>query len=94
MKKLLLMFVLITTPAMADPNSVSGYYRNNGTYVQPYKRSHPNRSFSDSYSPRECYKPYAGTSGTIPNYAPTYVAPQPVTHKYHYKTKGYGLYDY
>ena len=33
----------------ADVN-VKGYYRSNGTYVQPYTRTSPNNSIYDNYS--------------------------------------------
>jgi hypothetical protein len=45
-------FVLIlgvaTTPAFAY-TSVRGYYRSNGTYVEPYVRSSPNALKYDNY---------------------------------------------
>lgn len=37
--------------AIADTR-VNGYYRSNGTYVQPYYRSDPNGTTNDNYSTR------------------------------------------
>lgn len=45
----ILMLIVIATPAYAYVN-VSGYYRSNGTYVQPYVRSNPNGLKYDNYS--------------------------------------------
>lgn len=48
MKKVVLIaLILISAPALAS--TVNGYYRNDGTYVQPYQRSVPNQSPYDNY---------------------------------------------
>ena len=69
MKKLILILiaVLIATPAFAG--RVRGYYRKNGTYVQPHYRSNPDSSTRNNYSTKGNYNPYTGKQGTIePNY--------------------------
>jgi len=43
---------------------VHGYYRSNGTYVQPYHRSSPNGTVIDNYSFRGNLNPYTGKFGT------------------------------
>jgi hypothetical protein len=43
---------------------VHGYYRSNGTYVQPYHRSSPNGTAIDNYSFRGNLNPYTGKFGT------------------------------
>ena len=43
---------------------VNGYYRSNGTYVQPYYRTEPNSYRFDNYSSKGVYNPYTGRYGT------------------------------
>lgn len=54
--------------AMAD-TYVRGYYRNDGTYVQPHYRSSPDRSYNNNWSVRPNVNPYTGQQGTR---SPTY----------------------
>lgn len=65
MKKLLALaaILLLSTPAMAQ-QQVNGYYRSNGTYVQPYVRSTPNYTVQDNYSYYGNTNPYSGQQGT------------------------------
>lgn len=52
---------------------VSGYYRSNGTYVQPHYRSSPNSTTSDNWSVRPNVNPYTGKIGTkSPDYSSSY----------------------
>lgn len=66
MKSLLIAAALII--AMTDfawaQQRVDGYTRKDGTYVQPYTRSTPNKSYNDNYSVRGNTNPYTGKSGT------------------------------
>jgi hypothetical protein len=50
----------------SNPSSegVSGYTRQNGTYVQPYQRSAPDNTQYDNYSARGNVNPYTGQAGT------------------------------
>ncbi|MHC5820172.1 MAG: hypothetical protein ACYT04_30965, partial [Nostoc sp.] len=59
----LLISTVIASPALAD-TSVNGYYRSNGTYVEPYHRSDSNGTTYDNYSTRGNVNPYTGQSGT------------------------------
>ena len=45
---------------------VNGYYRRDGTYVQPHYRTAPNRTRNDNYSTRGNVNPYTGERGTRP----------------------------
>jgi hypothetical protein len=56
-----LAFTFICEKAWAD--GVNGYYRTNGTYVEPYYRSHPNRTVTDNYSFKGNVNPYTGREG-------------------------------
>ncbi len=56
----------------ADVN-VNGYYRSNGTFVQPHRRSSPNNSIYDNYSYPGNYNPNQGSytpSYNPPSYSP------------------------
>ncbi len=45
-------------------HAVSGYTRNNGTYVPPSHATNPNSTISDNYGTRGNVNPYTGTMGT------------------------------
>jgi hypothetical protein len=48
----------------AEAGRVRGYYRSNGTYVQPHIRSDPDRSPYNNYSYPGNYNPYTGKAST------------------------------
>jgi hypothetical protein len=58
----LIALLCICSSSLADVY-VSGYTKNNGTYVQPYYRSSPNSSQYDNYSTKGNVNPYTGESG-------------------------------
>ena len=65
MKKILLVLLIaIFTTSLAFAGNVKGYYRSNGTYVQPYQRSSPNYTVRDNYSYKGNYNPNTGQQGT------------------------------
>jgi hypothetical protein len=68
MKKLitaiLAVSLLIGLAGSAMAGRVSGYYRSNGTYLQPHYRSNPNRTPIDNYSFKGNTNPYTGRQGT------------------------------
>jgi hypothetical protein len=65
MKKLLLIIAFLFTTAVTFAQvSVKGYYRSNGTYVQPYQRTAPNTTRNDNYSTVGNTNPYTGEAGT------------------------------
>lgn len=43
--------------------NVRGYYRNDGTYVEPHHRSAPNQNQYDNYSSQGNLNPYTGQEG-------------------------------
>lgn len=55
---------------------VNGYYKKNGTYVQPYYRSNPNSTKLDNYSTKGNINPYTGKIGTKnPTPTTSYIIP-------------------
>lgn len=76
---------LVTCVAAVAAVHVKGYYRKDGTYVQPHYRSNPDHNFYNNYSTKGNINPYTGKEGTRvtppPGYGsstystPTYVAP-------------------
>ncbi len=85
MKKLAVITgLLISTVVAANPASadvyVDGYYRSNGTYVQPHYRSDPNGNSFDNWSTRGNINPYTGSRGTRDPYSgyssPRYSSPR------------------
>jgi|WetSurMetagenome_2_1015567.scaffolds.fasta_scaffold78020_2 hypothetical protein len=70
MKKILtiaLIFSFLFLPflAIAEDVYVDGYYKKNGTYVEPYHRTSPNNSIYDNYSTKGNTNPYTGQQGTV-----------------------------
>ncbi len=69
--KAFLFFVLVifTLFCHAQTNShhvkVNGYYRKDGTYVQPYFRTAPNSTKADNFSTKGNVNPYTGKPGWI-----------------------------
>ncbi|QIL78138.1 SH3 domain-containing protein [Hymenobacter sp. HDW8] len=58
-------FVIVAGSTCFAQVSVRGYYRKNGTYVQPHQRTRPNHTVTDNYSYPGNYNPNkAGTSST------------------------------
>ena len=67
MKKLLFIIAILFTTALSFAQvSVRGYYRSNGTYVQPHQRTAPNYTRNDNYSTVGNVNPYNGKAGTQP----------------------------
>jgi hypothetical protein len=68
MRKLLLAIaILLSYNAFADVY-VNGYYRQNGTYVEPHYRSSPNGTTLDNFSTQGNVNPYTGQAGTVNPY--------------------------
>ena len=65
MKKLMMILMVLivvcaaTVTAYADVH-VRGYYRSNGTYVQPHYRSNPDGNFYNNWSTYPNVNPYTG----------------------------------
>ncbi len=60
--------LLSATAAFARDVHVDGYYRSNGTYVQPHTRTAPDSNPYNNYSTRGNTNPYTGKSGTVDPY--------------------------
>lgn len=64
-----IIFFSITFSTYAQTNlqhvKVSGYYRKDGTYVQPYFRTAPNSTNRDNFSTKGNTNPYTGKPGWI-----------------------------
>lgn len=67
MKKLIAVLglaLIVFASAVSADQSVRGYYRNDGTYVQPHYRSSPDRSYNNNWSVSPNVNPYTGEQGT------------------------------
>ncbi len=56
--------------SMFSDTSVRGYFRKDGTYVQPHKRSSPDSSLSNNWSSKGNINPHTGKKGYRDRYAP------------------------
>ena len=61
----LLTAFIIPAQSQAQDTNVSGYYRNDGSYVQPYHRSAPDGNPYNNYSTQGNINPYNGRTGTV-----------------------------
>jgi hypothetical protein len=89
MKRLIAAVALLAmaAPAVGQVH-VRGYYKKDGTYVQPHERSSPNDTTLDNYSTRGNVNPYTGQPGTkdpyqSPTYRSTTPSYTPTTPTYH-----------
>lgn len=60
--------VLLSGTAFSD-QYVNGYYKKDGTYVQPHYRSSPDNSYNNNWNVSPNTNPYTGQQGTR---SPTY----------------------
>src|SRR5204862_189267 len=60
----LLLLLGTAAPLLAQDVSVKGYYRRDGTYVQPHMRSTPDSSYNNNWSTYPNVNPYTGQQGT------------------------------
>jgi len=67
MKTLILsvIFAVAMSSTIFGQTYVHGYYRSNGTYVQPHYRSSVNATNTDNWSTRGNINPYTGSSGSV-----------------------------
>ena len=56
--------ILSASFAWAQDVYVRGYFRSDGTYVQPHYRSAPNNTVLDNWSTKGNVNPYTGQAGT------------------------------
>ena len=62
--------MLSATGSASADETVGGYVRRDGTYVQPYHRTNPDTSRTNNYSAQGNVNPYTGQAGTVNPYAP------------------------
>lgn len=77
MKKILfaILSLFFAASAVQADVYVHGYYRKDGTYVQPHYRSNPNSTRNDNWTTRGNVNPYTGKVGTRapePSYGGSY----------------------
>ena len=79
MKKLLIVLLLLWASVTSSLSQVHvrGYYRKNGTYVQPHQRTYPNHTITDNYNYPGNYNPNTGriTGGSSPTHNATNFTP-------------------
>lgn len=66
----LLAITWATTASAQNNNSVGGYTRQDGTYVQPHMRTNPDNSRTNNWSSQGNTNPYTGRQGTVDPYRP------------------------
>lgn len=73
----LLVLISFLTVTLADADGVRGYYKQNGTYVQPHYRTSPDRNPYNNYSFPGNYNPNTGriTPGNPDTYLNRYYNP-------------------
>ena len=62
--------MLMASAALAQDVYVRGYFKSDGTYVQPHYRSAPNSTRLDNWSTKGNVNPYTGKLGTRNLYNP------------------------
>ena len=67
--------LLTATIALAGDVYVQGYFKSDGTYVQPHYRSAPNSTTLDNWSTRGNVNPYTGQRGTRDPYGSSNPSP-------------------
>jgi len=60
---LLAMLLAVSLASSAKSNSVRGYTKKDGTYVQPHKKTNPDQKRSNNYSSEGNYNPTTGKEG-------------------------------
>ena len=87
-KTMAIMAVLAVILVMSIPVDaavrVRGYYRSNGTYVQPHYRSYPDGNFYNNWSTYPNINPYTGAIGTRRTPSYSYNSPTHYFHSYSY----------
>lgn len=66
---LLALPLMLAASIGAAQTHVDGYYRRDGTYVQPHYRSSPNGTAQDNWSTKGNQNPYTGSMGTRDPYS-------------------------
>lgn len=72
MKRIIALALSLASLSASAQVDVNGYYRNDGTYVQPHHRTAPNNTISDNYSTKGNINPYTGQPGTVVDHQAEY----------------------
>lgn len=87
-KAIILVAALLAFASIASADEyVNGYFRKDGTYVQPHYKSSPNSSKWDNYSSQGNTNPYTGEKGSQRN---EYSSPPAYNNPYGTTYKPYG----
>lgn len=62
---ILILALVISSPAFAEDTYVDGYIRQNGTYVQPHFRSQADNYLDNNFSSEGNTNPYTGSRGSV-----------------------------
>ena len=65
MKFLMILVLFFSTMTAFADTYVNGYYRKDGTYVQPHYRSNADSNPWNNYSTKGNTNPYTGQQGTV-----------------------------
>lgn len=85
---LILSFFCFTNLFAQSDVFVNGYYKKNGTYVQPHFKTAPNSSMFDNYSTKGNFNPYTGKPGWIDPYSKvssSYYSAIPYSYRHNYE---------
>jgi hypothetical protein len=78
LNKAILALVLLASLITADAQGyhyTRGYYRSNGTYVQPHYQTNPDRNIYNNWSTYPNINPFTGRQGTINPYSGLHTMP-------------------
>ena len=67
---LIAMVALLAGTALAASTSAKGYFKKDGTYVQPHKRTQADSLKFNNWSTKGNTNPYTGKKGSVDPYAP------------------------
>ena len=70
MKTIIAVALCLASTAFAADDSVRGYLRKDGSYVEPHHRTTPNETKLDNYSTQGNVNPYTGKAGNVDPYQP------------------------
>ncbi len=75
-----------TAASVSAETYVNGYYRQNGTYVQPHHQTSPDANRYNNWSTQGNVNPYTGQPGTVNPYR----QPQPYQNQWHQQRNNSG----
>jgi uncharacterized protein YgiM (DUF1202 family) len=95
---LILVFLISVIGVFGQTNSnhvkVKGYYRKDGTYVQPHYRTAPNSTNRDNFSTKGNVNPYTGEAGYVTPDSKSYSYPSERNSTTNSSSNNYNSYNY